>query len=135
MRCKTYSILRHVHVHFAREHGTVFLCIMGHHGLKQRPSDAQTCARLLPCRFLIAAGDPCQLPPVLTSPTGVTAAASAACSDSIRGSGRQQQQGLLYGLLRPLFVRLTHLGHKEHLLTHQYRYAHTLLGSLGFLMF
>jgi hypothetical protein len=26
-----------------------------------------------------------------------------------------------YGLLRPLFVRLTHLGHVPHLLTHQYR--------------
>jgi hypothetical protein len=36
---------------------------------------------------------------------------------------QQQQQGLVYGLLRPLFVRLTDLGHKEHLLTHQYRYA------------
>jgi hypothetical protein len=33
----------------------------------------------------------------------------------------QQQGGRVYGLLRPLFVRLTQLGHEPHLLTHQYR--------------
>jgi hypothetical protein len=75
--------------------------------------------------FLIAAGDPCQLPPVLATPTGVTATAATAVAggSSSRPVQQQQQQGLVYGLLRPLFVRLTHLGHKEHLLTHQYRSA------------
>jgi hypothetical protein len=77
--------------------------------------------------FLIAAGDPCQLPPVLATPTGVTAAAAAAAAAGGAINSRpvqqqqQQQHGVVYGLLRPLFVRLTHLGHKEHLLTHQYR--------------
>jgi superfamily I DNA and/or RNA helicase len=66
------------------------------------------------CRFLIAAGDPCQLPPVLCSPAHITAGAAG------RGGPGQQQ---LYGLLRPLYVRLTQLGHQPHLLTHQYRSA------------
>lgn len=93
------------------------------------------------CRFLIAAGDPCQLPPVLASPTGVTppsqpqapAAAhlsnlnnssqsgGAANRPSLDQQQQQQQRPVVYGLLRPLFVRLTHLGHVPHLLTHQYR--------------
>lgn len=88
-------------------------------------------------RFVIAAGDPCQLPPVLASPAAVTlmpgrpaaaaAAATAGGNSHMPGPSlgtaiaAQQQQSAIYGLLRPLFVRLTHLGHVPHLLTHQYR--------------
>jgi hypothetical protein len=87
------------------------------------------------CSYLIAAGDPCQLPPVLASPTGVTPAAAAAQAPGINPAAgqlqqRQQPGSVAYGLLRPLFVRLTHLGHEPHLLTHQYRYAtNSTLGS------
>jgi hypothetical protein len=61
---------------------------------------------------------------------GRPAAATAAADGNIHRPGpagtaiaatQQQQQGVIYGLLRPLFVRLTHLGHVPHLLTHQYR--------------
>ena len=75
-----------------------------------------------PCRFLIAAGDPLQLPPVVASPAHVTAAPS--------GPGRvppalpgQGQQGQLHGLLRPLFLRLAALGLPPFLLRRQYRCA------------
>jgi len=51
------------------------------------------------CWFLIAAGDPCQLPPVVASPAA----------------------GSLHGLVRPLFVRLQALGHRIHFLRRQYR--------------
>eukprot|EP00873_Tetraselmis_striata_P003485 jgi/Tetstr1/423749/TSEL_014381.t2 len=53
------------------------------------------------CRYLVAAGDPCQLPPVIASPAATP-----------RGS---------HGLARPLFVRLQALGRKSHLLRRQYR--------------
>ncbi len=59
-------------------------------------------------RLLVAAGDPCQLPPVISSPAQVTAAG---------GGGQGQQQGLL----RPLFMRLAEMGHSCFLLRRQYR--------------
>ena len=72
------------------------------------------------CRYLIAAGDPLQLPPVVVSPAHVTAPAPA------RARTQQQQQqagapGQLHGLLRPLFVRLAALGLPPFLLRRQYR--------------
>jgi hypothetical protein len=54
------------------------------------------------CKYLIAAGDPNQLPPVVCSP------------EHIRGDK-------INSLLRPLFVRLVELGHEPHLLKTQYR--------------
>ncbi len=60
-------------------------------------------------RLLVAAGDPCQLPPLIASPAQV----SAACSG--------QQQGQQQGLLRPLFKRLADMGHSCFLLRTQYR--------------
>lgn len=67
---------------------------------------------LLRCqaRFLLAAGDPLQLPPVVAAPPHVTAA-----------SGAPSGQGLPHGLLRPLFVRLAALGVPPYLLRRQYR--------------
>ena len=53
-------------------------------------------------KWLIAAGDPKQLPPVIASPALLTPASSQ-------------------GLLRPLFVRLSSLGATPHLLRRQYR--------------
>jgi len=52
------------------------------------------------CKYVIAAGDPNQLPPVVCSPEHVQGGHSVA---------------------RPLFVRLTDLGHSPHLLRTQYR--------------
>lgn len=52
------------------------------------------------CKYVIAAGDPNQLPPVVCSPEHV-------------------REG--YSVARPLFVRLTDLGHTPHLLRTQYR--------------
>jgi len=69
-------------------------------------------------RHLIAAGDPCQLPPVIASPAVV-------------GSHQQHQQQhqQQHGLLRPLFVRLSALGHAVHLLDTQYR-LHPALSAI-----
>eukprot|EP00890_Picochlorum_soloecismus_P000564 jgi/Picsp_1/1508/NSC_04986-R1_prematurely terminated mrna decay factor-like len=53
------------------------------------------------CKYIIAAGDPCQLPPVVCSP------------ERVQGGGE--------GLMRPLFVRLASLGHPPYLLKTQYR--------------
>jgi len=57
------------------------------------------------CKYLICAGDPCQLPPVIASPSSLSGPF---------GTG-------VASLLRPLFVRLTHCGHQPHLLRKQYR--------------
>ena len=54
------------------------------------------------CKYLIAAGDPNQLPPVVCSP------------DHVRGDR-------LNSLVRPMFVRLVGLGHEPYLLKTQYR--------------
>ncbi len=62
----------------------------------------------MPPRYLFAAGDPLQLPPVIASPGPVTPPPGAA-------------PGAAHGLLRPLFVRLAALGHTPHLLRRQYR--------------
>jgi len=53
------------------------------------------------CKYIIAAGDPCQLPPVVCSP------------ERVQGGGE--------GLMRPLFVRLASLGYSPYLLKTQYR--------------
>ena len=53
------------------------------------------------CKYIIAAGDPCQLPPVVCSP------------EKVQGGGE--------GLMRPLFVRLASLGYPPYLLKTQYR--------------
>jgi hypothetical protein len=54
------------------------------------------------CKYVIAAGDPNQLPPVVCSP------------EKVEGENAN-------GLARPLFVRLAGLGHEPHLLKTQYR--------------
>lgn len=73
------------------------------------------------CRYLVAAGDPHQLPPVIASPAQLAAQPSAA--QAVAG-GSAAASGLpADGLLRPLFVRLSQLGHEKHLLRLQYRYA------------
>ena len=54
------------------------------------------------CKYLIAAGDPHQLSPVVCPP------------DHVHGDR-------VHSLLRPLFVRLVGLGHEPHLLKTQYR--------------
>ena len=54
------------------------------------------------CKYVIIAGDPNQLPPVVCSPENVEGVST-------------------HGLSRPLFVRLTDLGHVPHLLKTQYR--------------
>ena len=54
------------------------------------------------CKYVIIAGDPNQLPPVVCSP------------EKVQGVSN-------HGLSRPLFVRLTDLGHVPHLLKAQYR--------------
>ncbi|KAK9800288.1 hypothetical protein WJX73_004434 [Symbiochloris irregularis] len=64
------------------------------------------------CRHLLIAGDPCQLPPIISSPAQVTP------------SGIQPLQNpseAQHGLGRPLFARLCALGHKCILLRRQYR--------------
>lgn len=78
------------------------------------PTQSLIGLRLLrtPCRFLIAAGDPLQLPPVVASPAHVTA-----------GPGQVPPQQRPHGLLRPLFVRLAELGLPPFLLRRQYRCA------------
>ena len=70
------------------------------------------------CRYVIAAGDPLQLPPVIAHPAHLTAAAGLAAAGAGHGGGRRDAAG---GLLRPLFVRLTDLGHSPNLLRWQYR--------------
>lgn len=65
-------------------------------------------------RYLIAAGDPLQLPPVIASPSALTAKPEARQS----GAAAPAAGG---GLLRTLFVRLSELGHTPHLLRWQYR--------------
>jgi len=80
------------------------------------------------CRYLIAAGDPLQLPPVVASPVHVTAAPSmpGRGPPALPGQG---QQGQLQGLLRPLFVRLAALGLPPFLLRRQYRCAERSISS------
>jgi superfamily I DNA and/or RNA helicase len=74
------------------------------------------------CRLLVAAGDPCQLPPVIASPVHVTPGPG-------QGQGQGQGQGAPQGLLRPLFRRLAELGHSTFLLRRQYR-CHPLLSAV-----
>ena len=61
------------------------------------------------CKYLILAGDPAQLPPVVTEPSKV-------------------QGG--YSISRPLFVRLTTMGHEPYLLKTQYR-CHPDISSIA----
>ena len=85
-------------------------------------------------RFIIMAGDPCQLPPVVASPASVTlhpsSSAAAVCGPA-QGAAMQGSSGpaaqspsrgpSLQGLARPLLVRLVQMGHRAHLLRTQYR--------------
>lgn len=64
-------------------------------------------------RFLVAAGDPRQLPPLVAAPALPAGGAAATAGDDA-GTGPQ-------GLSRPLFVRLAALGASLHLLLRQYR--------------
>lgn len=63
------------------------------------------------CKYVIAAGDPHQLPPVVCTP------------EKVEGEN-------LNGLIRPLFVRLACLGHIPHLLKTQYR-CHPHISSIS----
>lgn len=60
-------------------------------------------------KYLLACGDPCQLPPVLVSPSQLTSVNSSLPPDSF------------CGLARPMFVRMRQLGHPSVLLRTQYR--------------
>lgn len=71
-------------------------------------------------RYLIAAGDPCQLPPVVAAPAQVKAP-NLASGEGVR----------LFGIARPLFERLVAMGHKRHLLRCQYRQATVTLRDGG----
>jgi superfamily I DNA and/or RNA helicase len=73
------------------------------------------------CRYVIAAGDPLQLPPVIAHPAHLTAAAGAAAAAAAAAVRAGHGGGAAGGLLRPLFVRLTDLGHSPNLLRWQYR--------------
>ena len=57
-------------------------------------------------RYLVAAGDPCQLPPLVASPSAVE---------------QKPGQPARFGLARPLFARLVAMGYPSHLLRNQYR--------------
>ncbi|GMH36180.1 hypothetical protein BSKO_04048 [Bryopsis sp. KO-2023] len=70
-------------------------------------------------RFLIAAGDPCQLPPVIARP------ALLSC-DITHGDKESRSK---HGLFRPLFVRLASIGCTPILLRSQYR-CHPELADL-----
>ena len=73
----------------------------------------------LASRFLMAAGDPCQLPPVIASPAQVT---PPGLSGSLPSGTAPGGRPSLHGLLRPLFVRLVQLGHQPYVLRKQYRW-------------
>lgn len=107
---------------------------MFHLGSRARSPLAPAPARALP-RFLVAAGDPQQLPPVIASPANLTAPAPqhqpgpasglqwgpGAVGAAGAGSQRGHPGAATDSLLRPLFVRLCQLGHAPHLLSYQYR--------------
>ena len=79
------------------------------------------------------AGDPCQLPPVISSPAAVTPALSKNGGFPVRPEAHSvlalpgvkaavnQDGPSLQGLARPLLVRLIQQGHTAHLLRRQYR--------------
>ena len=74
-----------------------------------------TCAH--PCSFLIAAGDPQQLPPHIATPSTLTATPSATQPPHrhLQGNwgGAQSTQSMQGSLIRPLFVRLCLLGYEK----------------------
>ena len=70
-----------------------------------------------PNSFLVLAGDPCQLPPVIATPNQVSTSAATAAPTAGKAPPPCS------GLLRPMFVRLADLGHHTHLLRTQYRWA------------
>ncbi|MEW5302806.1 MAG: hypothetical protein WDW36_005553 [Sanguina aurantia] len=84
------------------------------------------------CRYVIAAGDPYQLPPVISTPSLLAcpprppASASTPHPSNPQAPAQPQQQ---YGLLRPLFVRLVQSGYVPHLLRTQYR-CHPCLSAI-----
>lgn len=95
--------------------------------------------------FLIAAGDPQQLPPVLASPAEISAPPAVLSAPTSQAAMLQAQAGQAaaaqqhgmeasgasgkHGLLRPLFVRLQHMGTHVHLLRTQYR-CHPALSAV-----
>ena len=79
------------------------------------------------CRFLVAAGDPCQLPPVVASPSEISAQHPGTAAPADKPAG----QALGHGLARPLFERLVSMGHTAHLLRRQYRRAAVLVQTTG----
>ncbi|KAG2493974.1 hypothetical protein HYH03_007901 [Edaphochlamys debaryana] len=84
-------------------------------------------------RFLVAAGDPLQLPPVIASPATLTPAPGSSATGGVAGGpggAGPAGGGHLDSLLRPLFVRLSQLGHDPHLLSFQYR-CHPLLSGIA----
>ncbi|GLI60456.1 hypothetical protein VaNZ11_002613, partial [Volvox africanus] len=89
-------------------------------------------------RFLVAAGDPLQLPPVIANPANLTHGAQVPPLPhpaSLATHGPQlapvtEMAGPLDSLLRPMFVRLSQLGHRPHLLSYQYR-CHPLLSGIA----
>ena len=77
------------------------------------------CPLLFLHSFLIAAGDPQQLPPVIASPAALSSLTSAPSTTQTQLSQQQQQQQQLVhvgspdSLIRPLFVRLCQLGYEK----------------------
>ena len=82
------------------------------------------------CRFLIAAGDPKQLPPVVASPTTISPdlLANRKLGRSISGEEHPISQSRKT-IVRPLFVRLEATGINVHFLKRQYR-CHPSLSSI-----
>ena len=79
------------------------------------------------CRFLIAAGDPCQLPPVIASPSEISTQHPGTAMPADASAG----PAVGHGLARPLFERLVSMGHTAHLLRRQYRRAAVLVQDTG----
>lgn len=95
------------------QHARMLDCIVA--ALPERPwNGASSALSFCCCRFLVAAGDPCQLPPLIASPRALS---STACVGS--GSGSSGSSGS--GLGRSLFERLVAAGLPAHLLRRQYR--------------
>lgn len=68
------------------------------------------------CKYLVAAGDPLQLPPVIAHPS--TVVTSSPPRDPANNNNNNVNN---HGLVRPLFVRLAALGNEPYLLRRQYR--------------
>ncbi|KFM27096.1 Uncharacterized protein C4orf21 [Auxenochlorella protothecoides] len=76
-------------------------------------------------RYLIAVGDPLQLPPIVATPTAVAPAGGEA-GPALQAGARPTAR---HGLARPMFVRLAAAGHPVHLLRRQYR-CHPVISQI-----